>query len=198
MAVASQGRGGLDDVVSPTFGRCPAFTIVDIENGKIKKVDIVPNQAASAMHGAGIAAVQTLANLGVKAIMAGRFGPNAYAVCNQSRIQMIEAQPGIKIRDAVQSFISGKLRSIPAPTAPMHIGMGFVPRQPGMGMSMGRGGGRGIGRMGGFGAGPSGFCVCPNCGYRLPHVAGTPCFRQTCPQCGGRMIREFRKYHRHL
>lgn len=191
VAVASQGQGGLDDVVSPMFGRCPTFTIVDIENGGIKGVNVVPNQAASAMRGAGIAAVQTLASLGVNAILAGRFGPNAYAACNQSGIQMVEAQPGTRIRDAVQSFISGRLRTISAPTAPMYSGRGFVPGPPGMGMGMGRGGGgRGRGRMGGFGMGPSGFCVCPSCGYRAPHVAGTPCFRQTCPQCGVRMIRE--------
>lgn len=190
VAIASQGQGGLDDVVSPMFGRCPTFTIVDIENGEIKGVDAVPNQAAHAMHGAGIAAVQTLANLGVNAILAGRFGPNASAVCNQSGIQMIPVQPGTKIRDAVQSFISGKLRTVSAPTAPMHTGTGFFPGMPGMGIGRRGGGGRGRGRMGGFGLGPSGFCVCPSCGFRSPHVMGTPCFRQTCPQCGSRMTRE--------
>jgi len=63
VAVASQGQGGLDDVVSPMFGRCPTFTIVDIESSEIKGINIVQNQAASAMHGAGIAAVQTLAGI---------------------------------------------------------------------------------------------------------------------------------------
>jgi len=44
--------------------------------------------------------------------------------------------------------------------------------------------------MGGFGGGPGGYCVCPNCGYREPHKAGVPCYQQICPKCGGRMIRE--------
>ena len=53
-----------------------------------------------------------------------------------------------------------------------------------------RGGGGGRGRMGGgFAAGPRGFCVCPSCGYRAPHVRGTPCYQQTCPKCGSRMTR---------
>lgn len=45
--------------------------------------------------------------------------------------------------------------------------------------------------MGGpFAAGPGGTCVCPNCGHREPHVAGQPCYKKKCPQCGTQMIRE--------
>lgn len=56
-------------------------------------------------------------------------------------------------------------------------------------MSQRRGGGRG--RMGGpYAAGPSGYCLCPNCGYRELHKAGIPCMNQTCPKCKTRMIRD--------
>jgi hypothetical protein len=63
----------------------------------------------------------------------------------------------------------------------------------------GRGAGRGAkadqdkrpGRMGGrLVAGPDGNCVCPHCGYKETHVAGTPCMQKQCPQCGTRMVRE--------
>jgi len=58
----------------------------------------------------------------------------------------------------------------------------------------GRGGGTGgtggRGRMGGpKAAGPVGECVCPNCGERVPHQAGTPCTERKCPKCGTRMVR---------
>jgi hypothetical protein len=52
------------------------------------------------------------------------------------------------------------------------------------------GGGRGRGRMGRFAAGPGGSCVCPQCGYTVPHTAGTPCVQQKCPKCGNAMTRE--------
>lgn len=39
-------------------------------------------------------------------------------------------------------------------------------------------------------AGPGGFCLCPKCGYKAPHVAGQPCIQINCPQCGVQMIRE--------
>jgi len=45
------------------------------------------------------------------------------------------------------------------------------------------------GRMGGSGMGPSGECVCPSCGYKVPHERGVPCATVTCPKCGSKMIR---------
>jgi len=60
---------------------------------------------------------------------------------------------------------------------------------PGTGRDLGRGGGRG--RMGGFGLGPSGECVCtnPKCGYLVPHSTGVPCYQMKCPKCGSPMTR---------
>jgi len=55
----------------------------------------------------------------------------------------------------------------------------------------GRGGGRGPGRMGGSqAAGPGGKCLCPNCGHKVPHQAGKPCYDVKCPKCGTLMTRE--------
>lgn len=49
--------------------------------------------------------------------------------------------------------------------------------------------GRGMG--GGFAAGPGGYCVCPNCGEKVPHQLGTPCFEQKCSKCGTAMTRGY-------
>ena len=48
--------------------------------------------------------------------------------------------------------------------------------------------GRGRGRK--WNAGPGGSCVCPNCGAKVPHIAGTPCAGVQCPECGAKMVRE--------
>ena len=63
----------------------------------------------------------------------------------------------------------------------------FMPRGDGTGPP---GAGRGGGRMGGpFAAGPGGQCMCPHCGYRVPHGQGEPCNQKVCPKCGTRMTR---------
>lgn len=64
----------------------------------------------------------------------------------------------------------------------------------GGGQGAGRGGGRGMGRTGGgVGRSPAcatGYCVCPECGFKIAHQVGFPCNKQSCPECGTKMIRE--------
>jgi len=66
---------------------------------------------------------------------------------------------------------------------------------PRTGRGVGQGGvgqgGAGRGIMGGTrpGAGPSGDCICPNCGAKLSHQVGAPCYNLSCPQCGAKMVR---------
>ncbi len=60
----------------------------------------------------------------------------------------------------------------------------------GLGNRSSGGGGRGMGRGGGAGAGPGGSCICPQCGMKVPHQPGVPCFQVKCPQCGTNMVRE--------
>ena len=49
---------------------------------------------------------------------------------------------------------------------------------------------RGRGFGGGFAAGPDGYCICPNCGYREGHKYATPCPIMDCPKCGTPLTRE--------
>ena len=58
----------------------------------------------------------------------------------------------------------------------------------GQGPGMGKGMGMGRGRRGV--TGPGGNCVCPSCGTKVDHLAGTPCASMNCPKCGIRMVRE--------
>lgn len=76
----------------------------------------------------------------------------------------------------------------------MPWGDGTGPAGQGSGGGRGMGGGQGgggqrRGRMGGFGAGPGGLCVCPNCGTTAPHRQGGPCNQQVCPKCQSSMTR---------
>ncbi len=44
-------------------------------------------------------------------------------------------------------------------------------------------------RIGAASAAIQGFCVCPQCGHRVPHESGIPCMQLQCTQCGEIMTR---------
>jgi len=127
-----------DAQIDPRFGRCPYFVIVDSET---MKFEAVPNVASGAMSGAGIQAAQMIASRGVKVVVTGNVGPNAFQVLSSAGIDIITGVFGT-VREAVEKIKSGQLQKITAPTTSMGFGMGGG---YGMGMGRGRGGGRGMG-----------------------------------------------------
>jgi len=40
------------------------------------------------------------------------------------------------------------------------------------------------------GGGPGGYCVCPECGYKISHESGVPCSTLKCPECKINLVRE--------
>ncbi len=130
-------NGGLDDTVTPQFGRTVSFTIVEYDNG-FRSVEVVENRGAMQSSGAGIAAAQTLVDRGVEVLLTGNVGPKAIGVLKSAGIRIYRAD-GLKVREAVEKFINGDLEEISTPT--------------GMGMGGGRGMGRGMGRGAGGGTG---------------------------------------------
>ena len=60
------------DLVSPHFGRCPSFTLVDIEDGQITKKEVISNPG----HQPGFIP-QFLHQNGVSCIIAGGMGMRA-------------------------------------------------------------------------------------------------------------------------
>jgi predicted Fe-Mo cluster-binding NifX family protein len=120
----------LDAQIDPRFGRCAYLLIVDVET---MRFEAVPNAAAGATGGAGIQAAQIIANKGVKLLITGNVGPNAFGALSAAGIEVVTGAFGT-VRDAVEKFKRGELRKTGAPTVGGHFGMG------------GRRGGRGVWR----------------------------------------------------
>ncbi|MFH1403085.1 MAG: NifB/NifX family molybdenum-iron cluster-binding protein [Candidatus Altiarchaeota archaeon] len=121
IAVATT-KGGLDDSVSPIFGRCIKITLVECEGGEISNVVITDNPGFMEAGGAGIKAAQYVSGLNAEAVIAGNFGPNASTVLSQSGVNMLLSQGTVK--DSVEKYINGELTNVSGPTVESHHGMG--------------------------------------------------------------------------
>ncbi len=92
------------DIVSEHFGRCPSYTIIDIEEGKVAGKEVVANPG----HHPG-AIPEFLNEKGVKCIIAGGMGMRATGFFNEYGIETIVGISG-KIDDVVEKILNGTLQ----------------------------------------------------------------------------------------
>ena len=105
IAVTSKGPD-LNDPVDPRFGRAAYILVVDSETFDFDVLDNKKN--VNALKGAGIQAAGMVSDKGAKVLLTGFCGPNAFKVLNAARIKVASDAKGT-VRDAVESFIQGKL-----------------------------------------------------------------------------------------
>ena len=117
IAVSSSGKN-MQSLVEPRFGRCPYFVIVDTDS---MKNETVPNKAVGSAHGAGVMAAQLVASKGVKVILTGNVGPNAYNALMASSIDVVTGVAGT-VEEAVKRYINGELKPTGRPTVRGHFG----------------------------------------------------------------------------
>ena len=115
----SASLDSLDSAVDSRFGRCLYFVIVDSET---MEYSAIPNDSTNASHGAGIQTAQTVANMGVKVVITGNVGPNAFNVLHATGIKIVTGVSG-SIREAVEKYKRGQLREVSNPTVDGHFGM---------------------------------------------------------------------------
>ena len=121
LCVSSAGKD-IESRVDTAFGRAPFFLIIDPET---MDVEVVENIAATAGHGAGIAAAQIVSDKEVDAVLSGFVGPNAFNALKASGIIIFEGiKEGDTIREAVAGFNKGDYREITAPSAGSGRGRG--------------------------------------------------------------------------
>jgi len=106
IAVATKTHAGLEDAVSEVFGKAKTFTIVDVEDGEVKNVQVIDNPAASYEYGAGPVAVKTLADVKVNLVMAGELGPGASNLLEHYKIGRFSVKPNTKVVDSIKEALS--------------------------------------------------------------------------------------------
>ena len=119
IAISSTGTS-LESNVDSRFGRCPFFIIYNTDNDSFEHVE---NQARQAMGGAGIQTGQMISDRGVKAVITGNVGPNAFKVLSAAGIEIYSGISGL-ISDAVQKLKDGQLKGTSGPDVQSHFGTG--------------------------------------------------------------------------
>jgi predicted Fe-Mo cluster-binding NifX family protein len=92
------------EFVSPHFGRCPSFTIIDIENGQITNKENISNPG----HEPGFIP-QFLQQKGTNCIVCGGMGMRATGLFSQFGIQTIVGVSG-RIDDVIEQIKNGTLK----------------------------------------------------------------------------------------
>lgn len=97
VAVTTKGNKGLEDTVSHEFGHAKTFTIIDIQDGMVKNVEVIENPAGSLSHGKGPVVAKYLADMKVNMVISGEVGPGASTMLNELKIKILAAKAGEQV-----------------------------------------------------------------------------------------------------
>ena len=110
IAIPSVEQGGLEGTRSGHFGHCDVFTLVDVENGKIKEVTTLQNQEH--VQGGCMVPVNLLSSNNVNALIVGGIGMRPLMGFRQAGIDVYYEAQRQEIKPVVEDLIAGKLTVI--------------------------------------------------------------------------------------
>jgi predicted Fe-Mo cluster-binding NifX family protein len=126
IAVSADTKNGLDSVVSPHFGRCPHFVLVDLDDQAVKQVREVdnpfyghhqPGQVPGFIH-----------SLGANVMLTGGMGRRAIMFFQQYGIEGVTGAYG-SVRQSVESYLGGQLKGAEPCKESQHHHHGEVPAE---------------------------------------------------------------------
>jgi predicted Fe-Mo cluster-binding NifX family protein len=109
IAISAESKNGLESFVSPHFGRCPCYILVDVEGQEVKAVTAVdnpyygnhaPGQVPAFIH-----------SQGANVMLAGGMGRRAVDFFQQHGIEVATGASGT-VRQALQSYLASELRGV--------------------------------------------------------------------------------------
>mgnify|MGYP006289811053 CR=1 FL=1 len=101
IAICSKGKD-VKDKIDERFGRCKYFQIYDV-NCDSKLVEVIENEGNDANSGAGLKAVQIVAEQKVEKVLAGNFGPKAEQALSEFKIEPVVKSGTVE--EALEGFL---------------------------------------------------------------------------------------------
>jgi predicted Fe-Mo cluster-binding NifX family protein len=98
IAIPSSGEN-----VNAHFGRSQAFTIFEVQNGKMTGEEVIDTKGFEHQH-AGIA--QHLKSKGVEIVICGGIGPGAITGLENAGLEVLRGASGLA-RNVVESYVNG-------------------------------------------------------------------------------------------
>ena len=104
LAVVSADREGLDGLVGQHFGRCPAYTLVELDASRVVSTKVVDNPFVSGHQPGDVPGF--IAGLGADVLLAGGIGGRAIQFFEDLGVRVSSGHAGT-VRDAVAGWITG-------------------------------------------------------------------------------------------
>ena len=107
IAVSADNNNGLDSVVSPHFGRCPHFVLVDLDDHNVKDVQVVDNPYYGHHQPGQVPAL--INGMGANVMLTGGMGGRAIMFFEQFGIEGVTGAYGT-VRQSVERYLGGQLK----------------------------------------------------------------------------------------
>jgi predicted Fe-Mo cluster-binding NifX family protein len=124
IAVSADSKNGLDSVVSPHFGRCPHFILVDLEDQNVSGVREVANPFYGQHQPGQVPGF--IKSLGANVMLTGGMGGRAIMFFQQYGIEGVTGAYGT-VRQSLERYLGGHLQGAQPCKESQEHGHGHVP-----------------------------------------------------------------------
>ena len=104
--LTTENDGGLEDVIATHFGRCKTFTLVELEEGKVKSSKAIENPYYTAHQPFKVP--EFLSTLKPSVVICGGVGPRAIGAMRDLGVKLVYGCSG-KVSTVIQDFSDGKI-----------------------------------------------------------------------------------------
>ena len=106
IAFACEDNGGLKSQMSMHFGRCPYYTLVDVEGEDVKGVEVIENPYFN-NHTPGVVP-QFINTQKAEVMIAGGMGPRAIDLFHSLGIEVATGAGG-QVENVLKAYLEGKV-----------------------------------------------------------------------------------------